>query len=77
MINHKDEILLGVFFVLMLLSIYIRSLQHDKLLEAKVPQNGCPGTGTGKLHKWTTNLTDGGSICTICNKVPGSFNGED
>jgi len=79
MINNKEEILLGVMFVLVLLSIYIRSVKNQKI-ESKlaiVPKEGCPGTGTGKVHKWVTNMVDGGYICTICNKVPGSFHGDD
>lgn len=76
MINHKEEILIFVLFTLVLLSIYIRSVQDQKVTSklAVVPKEGCPGTGTGKVHKWVPNLTDGGYICTICNKVPGSFN---
>lgn len=64
-----------VIAFLILMSLYIKST--DPKIKPKVPTVGCPGTGTGKLHKWVPNLTDGGSICTICNKVPGSFNGED
>lgn len=65
--------IVGAFLILM--SLYIKSA--DPKIKPKVSTIGCPGTGTGKLHRWVPNLTDGGSICTICNKVPGSFNDEN
>lgn len=62
----------GLLIFLLLMSSYIRRSTVKDI--PKVVGPGCPGTGTGKLHRWVPNLTDGGSICTICNKVPGSFN---
>lgn len=64
-----------VCIFLILMSAYIKSTNNkEKSVNNTV---GCPGTGTGKLHKWVPNLTEGGSICTICNKSPGSFYEED
>ena len=71
-VNDEETVLLAVIFVIVILRLYINSLKPEPKSTLPAKQ-GCPGDGTGRLHKWEYDLTNGGYVCTICNKKPGQF----
>lgn len=76
-VNDKEMVLVAVIFVIVILRLYINSIssqsEESRRKQMKVaPQDSCPWSNNGKLHKWQYDLVEGGYICIVCNRKPGS-----